>query len=153
MAGRLRGKVLTDRSLTWIAIVTITLVLGVMIYRGYWKDRESAGEDRRPVEVQEEEKPVTAVIARVRECNQLAGQAARSIELLGYVRNTGNTTLSLVTVQPVWKDRNGLVLGRGLVYVVKPESPLKPGEEREFQATTNLSRVTKCNVEPLDWGV
>jgi len=84
----------------------------------------------------------------VRECSRIGNRS----RLLGTVKNTGNSELVLVTVQSLWKNNDGLVLGRGVVFVVNRSDPLAPGDSRDFEDVTQLSNITKCNVEPLDWG-
>jgi hypothetical protein len=97
---------------------------------------------------QSEPKRISRVRAVVGDCSRIGNRT----RLQGSVRNTGNTTLGLVTVQSLWKNKDGLVLGTGVVFVVNQSNPLEPGDSRDFEDVTQLSNVTKCNVEPLDWG-
>ncbi len=138
---------MSDRSLTIIAVVLILFVLGTLLYRSYV--------DEPPVTVRfadeiQSTEPIrlTSVAAKSNSCSRVG----RRTQIQGYVENTGNVTLTMVTVQPVWKNAAGLVLGTGLVYVVNQDEPLLPGGRREFEDVTQLSNVSKCNVVPLDWG-
>jgi hypothetical protein len=138
---------MTDRSLTIVAVLAVSLVVGWLLFRGYVQTKppsEIVLEEPQSIET----KRVSRVRARVKECSRV-GQSTR---LSGSVENTGNTSLSLVTVETLWKNSSGLILGKGLVYVVTQSSPLAPGEIRTFMDVSKLSNVTKCNVEPLDWG-
>ncbi len=133
--------------MTIAGIVMVTLVIGWLLFRANLVPDTVEKMAHQPIE-QTETKRVTSVKATARDCSRIG----KNTRLLGSVRNTGNTTLALVTVQPLWKNSSGLVLGRGLVYVVNRENPLAPGHSRDFEALTKLRHVTKCNVEPLDWG-
>ncbi len=139
---------MSDRAITIVAGILIFLIVGGLLFRSIQQpDHQKSNDDIKEEEI-EAPKIVSRVIAKVEDCSRV-GQSTR---LKGYVVNTGNSTLTLVTVQPIWKNSSGLVLARGLVYVVSRENPLAPGERREFEDITRLSSVRKCNVEPLDWG-
>ena len=138
---------MSDRFLTIIAIVLISFVLGTLLYRSY--------EDEPPVtatyvdEIQSAEpQRLTSVAAKSTSCSRVGSRT----QIKGFVENTGNVTLTMVTVQPVWKNASGRVLGTGSVYVVNQDEPLLPGERREFEDVTQLPNISKCNVVPLDWG-
>ena len=138
---------MSDRSLTIIAIVLISFVMGTLLYRSYMDEPSVTA--RFTEEIQSTEpKRLTSVAAKSTSCSRVG----RRTQIQGYVENTGNVTLTMVTVQPVWKNAAGLVLGTGLVYVVNQDEPLLPGGRREFEDVTQLSNVSKCNVVPLDWG-
>ena len=123
------------------------LALGWLLIRAYVQP--DAQQKRDGTEVQQSEpKRISRVRAVVGDCSRIGNRT----RLQGSVRNTGNTTLGLVTVQSLWKNKDGLVLGTGVVFVVSQSNPLEPGDSRDFEDTTQLSNVTKCNVEPLDWG-
>lgn len=138
---------MSDRSLTIITMVLVSIVLGVLLSRAYLQESPVAHGQVDETEVVEP-KRFTRVSARSTSCSRVAGRT----QIKGYVENTGNVTLSMVTVQSLWKNDAGLILGRGLVYVVNRNEPLAPGERREFEDVTQLSNITKCNVEPVDWG-
>ncbi len=137
---------MSDRSLTILAIVVISFVLGTLLYRSY--------EDEPPVtakyvdEIQSAEpQRLTSVAAKSTSCSRVGSRT----QIKGYVENTGNVTLTMVTVQPLWKNAAGLVLDTGWVFVVNQDEPLLPGERREFEDVTKTSNITKCNVVALDW--
>ncbi len=138
---------MTDRTMTIAGILMVTLVIGGLLFRAYFVSDEIEKVDVQQVSPSES-KRTSRVLATVKDCSRIG----KTTRLLGSVRNTGNTTLSLVSVQPLWKNDSGLVLGRGLVYVVNSENPLAPGHSRDFEDVTRLRHVTRCNVEPLDWG-
>jgi hypothetical protein len=140
---------MSDRALTIIAVLSILVVVGGLLWRSLPDSTSEETESKLDQEVTIAPKSISRVIAKVQDCSQV-GHRTR---LTGYVVNTGNTTLSLVTVQSLWKNNAGLVLARGLVYVVSRENPLEPGERRAFEDVTKLSSVRKCNVEPLEWGI
>ena len=140
---------MSDRALTILIGAAIFLIVGGLLYRSLSEPDTGGMNQEQAVEVVETEKKTSRVIARVKDCSRVG----QSTHLKGYVVNTGNTTLSLVTVEPIWKNSAGLVLARGLVYVVSREDPLGPGERREFEDVSTLTSVRKCNVEPLDWGI
>jgi hypothetical protein len=138
---------MSDRTLTAIAIVLILAVLGVLLYRAYLMDKPVLKKPADKIQA-DEPKRLTSVIARSTSCSRVGGRT----QIRGYVENTGNVALSMVTVQPLWKNAAGLVLDTGLVFVVDQDEPLLPGERREFEDVTQLSNISKCNVVPLDWG-
>jgi hypothetical protein len=102
----------------------------------------------RPIAIKETTvNPKPSIRTKMITCNRV-----RSItRLLGYVENTGSVPLSAVTLQTIWKDEYDAILDTGLVYVVGNEEPLYPGEKRQFEDTTVLRGVAKCNVRALDW--
>lgn len=138
---------MTDRSMTILGVLLVVLVLGWLLIRAYVQpDAQQKG---GATEAQQSEpKRISRVRAVVGDCSRIGNRT----RLQGSVRNTGNTTLGLVTVQSLWKNKDGLVLGTGVVFVVNQNNPLEPGDSRDFEDMTQLSNVTKCNVEPLDWG-
>ena len=138
---------LTDRSMTILGAVLVLAAVGWLLFRAYVNpDTRQKGDG---VQVQQDDpKRVSRVHAVVGDCSRIGNRT----RLQGSVRNTGNTTLGLVTVQSLWKNNDGLVLGTGVVYVVNQSNPLEPGDSRDFEDVTRLSNVTRCNVEPLDWG-
>jgi hypothetical protein len=129
--------------------VSLVLVaMGWLLFGGYVApDLQKNGNGTTEVQ-QSEPKRVSRVHAVVGSCSRIGNRT----RLRGSVRNTGNATLGLVTVQSLWKNKDGLVLGTGVVYVVNQSDPLEPGDSRDFEDVTLLSNVTRCNVEPLDWG-
>ena len=138
---------MNDRSLTILATVLVSVVLGILLFRAYVGDPPP--EEKPSDEIQTREpKRLTSVSAKSTSCTRVAGRT----QIHGYVENTGNVTLTMVIVQPVWKNAAGLVLDTGLVYVVNQDTPLLPGERREFEDVTQLSNISRCNVVPLDWG-
>jgi hypothetical protein len=138
---------LTDRSIAILGASLVLVAVGWLLFRAYvTPDFEKNGNG---TEVQQSEpKRVSSVKAVVGDCSRIGNRT----RLQGSIRNTGNTTLGLVTVQSLWKNKDGLVLGTGIVYVVNQSDPLEPGASRDFEDVTQLSNVTRCNVEPLDWG-
>jgi hypothetical protein len=139
---------MSDRAITITAGILIFIIIGGLLFRSIPESTGVASRGGVEAELAITPKTISRVIARVEDCSQV-GQRTR---LKGYVVNTGNSTLSLVTVQSIWKNSAGFILARGLVYVVSREQPLEPGERRDFDDVTKLSNVRKCNVEPLDWG-
>ncbi len=138
---------MTDRSMTILGILMVAVAVGWLLYRAYFQPDTVHKEDETQVE-QSEPKRVSSVIALVKDCSRIGNRT----RLQGTIRNTGNTILGMVTVQSLWKNNSGTVLGTGVVYVVNQDNPLKPGDSRDFEDVTRLSNVTRCNVEPLDWG-
>jgi len=138
----------SDRAITIVAGIFIFIIVGGLLFRSLPESNTTASKGDLEAELETAPKQISRVMARVEDCSQV-GHRTR---LKGYVVNTGNSTLSLVTVQSIWKNSAGLILARGLVYVVSRENPLAPGERRDFEDVTKLSSVRKCNVEPLDWG-
>lgn len=138
---------MTDRSMTILGILMVAVAVGWLLYRAYFQPDTLHKEDETQVE-QSEPKRVSSVIALVKDCSRIGNRT----RLQGTIRNTGNTILGMVTVQSLWKNHSGTVLGTGVVYVVNQDNPLKPGDSRDFEDVTRLSNVTRCNVEPLDWG-
>jgi hypothetical protein len=138
---------LTDRSIAILSASLVLVIVGWLLFRAYEApDFQKIGNG---AEVQQSEpKRLSRVNAVVGDCSRIGNRT----RLQGSVRNTGNTTLGLVTVQSLWKNKDGLVLGTGVVYVVSQNNPLEPGDSRDFEDVTQLSNVTRCNVEPLDWG-
>jgi hypothetical protein len=133
--------------MTILGVLLVVITLGWLLFREYvHSDVPQKGDG---VQVQQDEpKRVSRVSAVVGDCSRIGNRT----RLQGSVRNTGNTTLGLVTVQSLWKNEDGLVLGAGVVYVVNQSNPLEPGDSRDFEDVTRLSNITRCNVEPLDWG-
>ena len=138
---------MTDRSMTILGVLLVVLALGWLLIRAYVQPEAQQKGDGTEAQ-QSEPKRISRVRAVVGDCSRIGNRT----RLQGSVRNTGNTTLGLVTVQSLWKNKDGLVLGTGVVFVVSQSHPLEPGDSRDFEDTTQLSNVTKCNVEPLDWG-
>jgi hypothetical protein len=138
---------LSDRSIAILGASLVLVAVGWLLFRAYvTPDFQKIGNG---IEVQQSEpKRVSRVNAVAGDCSRIGNRT----RLQGSVRNTGNTTLGLVTVQSLWKNKDGLVLGTGVVYVVNQSDPLEPGDSRDFEDVTQLSNVTRCNVEPLDWG-
>lgn len=97
--------------------------------------------------VSEKPKVRTVVHATMTNCQRVADK----VEVSGLVHNRGNTTLSSVTVQTIWKDADGGILDTDLVYAVSDSDPLPPGETRSFTDATTLRKVRFCNVRALDW--
>lgn len=138
---------MTDRSMTILGVLLVVLALGWLLIRAYVQpDAQQKGDSTEAR--QSEPKRISSVRAVVGDCSRIGNRT----RLQGSVRNTGNTTLGLVTVQSLWKNKDGLVLGTGVVFVVNQSNPLEPGDSRDFEDVTQISNVTKCNVEPLDWG-
>lgn len=138
---------MTDKSITILAVVLVALVLGILLFRVYVE--EPPVRERHVNELQSTEpKRQTSVIAKSTSCSRVGGRT----QVHGYVENTGNVTLTMVIVQPLWKNAAGLVVDTGLVYVVSKDAPLLPGERREFEDVTQRSNISRCNVVPLDWG-
>ena len=140
---------MSDRMLAVIAGILILMIVGGLIFRSLPDSSSSESGSEVEKEIAKAPKNISRVIAKVRDCSQV-GHKTR---LKGYIVNTGNTTLSMVTVQSLWKNSAGLILAQGLVYVVSRETPLEPGESRDFEDVTEISNVRKCNVEPLEWGI
>jgi hypothetical protein len=69
----------------------------------------------------------------------------------GHISNKGNVPVTMVTVQSIWKDKQGRVVDTGLVYVLSEDSVLQPGETKTFMDTTELRDIARCNVRALDW--
>ena len=138
---------MTDRSLAILGASLVLVVVGWLLFRAYGTPDFQQNGNHTEVQ-QSEPKRVSRVNAVVGDCSRIGNRT----RLQGSVRNTGNTTLGLVTVQSLWKNKDGLVLGTGVVYVVNQSDPLEPGDSRDFEDVTQLSNVTRCNVEPLDWG-
>lgn len=69
----------------------------------------------------------------------------------GLISNKGNVPVTMVTVQSIWKDKQGRVVDTGLVYVLSEDSILQPGETKTFMDTTELRGIARCNVRALDW--
>ena len=138
---------MTDRSMTILGVLLVLLAVGWLLFRATMQPEVLQKGDGAQVQ-QSEPKRVSRVRAVVKDCSRIGNRT----RLQGSVRNSGNTTLGLVTVQSLWKNKDGLVLGTGVVYVVNQSNPLEPGDSRDFEDVTRLSNVTKCNVEPLDWG-
>ena len=69
----------------------------------------------------------------------------------GLISNKGNVPVTMVTVQSIWKDKQGRVVDTGLVYVLSEDSILQPGETKTFMDTTELRDIARCNVRALDW--
>ena len=140
---------MSDRTLAVIAGILILIIVGGLIFRSLPDSSSTESDKEIDEEVTIAPKNISRVIAKVQDCSQV-GHKTR---LKGHVVNTGNTTLSMVTVQSLWKNSAGLILAQGLVYVVSRENPLEPGERRDFQDVTEISNVRKCNVEPVEWGI
>lgn len=138
---------MTDRSMTIIGVLMVSIAIGWLLY-GVYLQPEVNNERVAPEAQKNEPRRISRVKATVRDCTRI-GHRTR---ILGTVRNTGNVTLSLVTVQSLWKNDAGLIIGTGVVFVVNRMNPLAPGDSRDFEDVTRLSNVRKCNVEPLDWG-
>ena len=133
--------------MTILGALLILVAVGWLLVRAYVHPEDRLKGDGTEVQ-QDQPKRVSRVSAVVGDCTRIGNRT----RLQGSVRNTGNTTLGLVTVQSLWKNKDGLVLGTGVVYVVNQGNPLEPGDSRDFEDVTRLSNVTRCNVEPLDWG-
>jgi hypothetical protein len=140
---------MSDRTLAVIAGILILVIVGGLIFRSLPDSTSSKSGGETDKEVTIAPKNISRVIAKVRDCSQVGHKT----HLTGHIVNTGNTTLSMVTVQSLWKNSAGLILAQGLIYVVSRESPLEPGESRDFEDVTETSNVRKCNVEPLEWGI
>ena len=138
---------MTDRSMTILGVLLVVLAVGWLLSRAYLQPDVVRKGDGTELQ-QSEPKRISRVRAVVGDCSRIGNRT----RLQGSVRNTGNTTLGLVTVQSLWKNKDGLVLSTGVVCVVNQSNPLEPGDSRDFEDTTQVSNVTKCNVEPLDWG-
>lgn len=133
--------------MTILGVLLVVVAVGWLLFRAYV--HPDARQEEGGVQVQQDEpKRVSRVRAVVKDCSRIGNRT----RLQGSVRNTGNTTLGLVTVQSLWKNKDGLVLGTGVVYVVNQSDPLEPGDSRDFEDVTQISNVTRCNVEALDWG-
>jgi hypothetical protein len=136
---------LSDRKLAIAIAIALFVFFGTLLYRAYFMKPDVVP---RSVDVKETaDNPKPSIRTKMITCNRV-----RSItRLLGFVENTGSVPLSAVTLQTIWKDEYNTILDTGLVYVVGNEEPLYPGEKREFEDTTGLRGVARCNVRALDW--
>lgn len=136
---------MSNRGLTALIIVVIALAFSFLLYRT-WFVAEPSPEQSGPAEAVKDEARKPRIRVVMTRCARVAGRT----ELEGYVENTGTVTLRFVTVQSLWKDENGLIVGTDVIYVVSNDT-LEPGERRTFRDVTRLSNVRKCNARPLDW--
>ena len=116
---------MTDRSMTILGVLLVVLAVGWLLSRAYLQPDVVRKGDGTELQ-QSEPKRISRVRAVVGDCSRIGNRT----RLQGSVRNTGNTTLGLVTVQSLWKNKDGLVLGTGVVYVVNQSNPLEPGDSR-----------------------
>lgn len=136
---------MSDRKLAITIVIVLFVIFGTLLYRAYFMKADIAP---RPIAIKETTaNPKPSIRTKMITCNRV-----RSItRLLGYVENTGSVPLSAVTLQTIWKDEYNAILDTGLVYAVGNEEPLYPGEKRQFEDTTVLRGVARCNVRALDW--
>lgn len=136
---------MSDRKLATIIVVLLFVIFGTLLYRAYFIEPDVAPKSIAVAETTVNPKP--SIRTKMVACNRV-----RSItRILGYVENTGSVPLSAVTLQTIWKDESNTILDTGLVYAVGNEELLYPGEKREFEDTTALRGVARCNVRALDW--
>lgn len=135
---------MSSRALGGAVVLALLAFLGYLLFEEYRPEPVKVVAIEPVVEVEEVKRP--AVRVKVPTCER----TQMRIQLQGYVENIGNTDLSYVTVTVLWKNDAGRVIETDTVYAVK-DSPLAPGERREFAAATENSRVSRCNAELLDF--
>ncbi|MCB1692756.1 MAG: FxLYD domain-containing protein, partial [Pseudomonadales bacterium] len=92
------------------------------------------------------DKTRTSVRVHVETCNKSFAKTAMG----GYIENTGTVDLHYVTVETIWKNKDGLVVSTDLVYVLNGDT-LAPGARKTFSDSSNLPSVARCNANPVDW--
>jgi len=133
------------RPLTVIIVITVVIVIGTLLYLAR-QPAPTATPVAAPV-ASSAPAHRTTLRVEMRGCDRVGSRT----RVWGVVRNTGDVTIAAVTVQSIWKNPAGDTLDTGLVYAVGKTNPLKPGEAIEFEDTTDLRGVTRCNVRPLDY--
>lgn len=136
---------MTNRALTALIIGVLIVVLGGLWYRAWQLERPARGPGQNARE-EPEAKRRPQVRVEMTRCRRVYGRT----EMEGYVENIGTVDLQYVTVQSIWKDSVGRIIGTDVIYVVTEES-LKPGERRAFHDVTPMSNAARCNARPLDW--
>ena len=132
----------------WVIILLLAFVVaGLATY-------VASRDERAPKPLVTNDRPVekpkprrTVAVAAMTSCKRIGGRT----QVTGEVMNTGTTQLTALTVESIWKDGDGLVIGTGLVYVVGESDPLAPGDSRPFTDTTRIDGVARCNVEVVDY--
>ncbi len=137
---------MSDKSLTILIVLMVIVLVGALIFREHWPDVEVQVTNSSAVEeVSPKRQP--SLRAVMTDC----GKVGEMTRIEGYVQNTGTVSLAHVTLQSLWKDGEGNIIGRGEIYAVGDENPLLPGEKRKFEDVTTRSGVERCNVQKLDW--
>lgn len=134
---------MSDKAITILIGLVLAVFLGSVVVHNMTQEPAPVVKPEQVVPGPSRRPMAKAILTRCQRVND-------HVEMSGYVENTGTVELTYVTVQSIWKDANGRVLERGVVYAVDNTS-LKVGEKREFTDSTDRPRVAKCNVETLDW--
>ena len=86
---------MSDRTLTIMAVLFVSVVLGILLYRGYLDDQPVR--EKQADEIQSPEpKRLTSVIAKSTSCSRAGGGRT---QIQGYVENTGNVTLATMAAR------------------------------------------------------
>lgn len=132
----------SSRAVPIILLVALCLASIAGFY--FWRQSQHQGPDPEPVLTEEARAYLPNL--RLDNVDMAASEDALGqtlLEITGEITNNGGRTVTLVEVNCVFREINGLEIDRQRALVVRPRAPLEPGATRVF-------RLPFDNI-PEDW--